>query len=321
MIDVQSCFVTSLVELTPGSSILAPDRSDPPLSGAAGQFFDGAELYAERYTAQEHFLSYIRRTLQGVDLGGDVRRILDVGAGAGNTTFPCLTLFPEAFVVATDISPQLLAILMRQAAERTDWVERLTCVCLDASTDHYREGAFDLAIGGAILHHLLDPQAVLTIIRRALRPGGVAVFFEPFENGNAILRLAYEEILEKATTRSLNPLVKTFLTALVRDLTVRAGSDKTAPFFPHLDDKWLFTRDYLVRAGQQAGFSSVEIKPPQFSANIFSLQTEINLRLGTGLAPTDMEAWAWDLLRRYDEFFSAEMLKELFFEAGIVFVR
>ena len=320
MIDVQSCFVTSLVELTAGSSIWVPEGASA-LPDSTGQFFEGAELYAERYTAHEHFLDYIRQTLHGVDLGGGVRRILDMGSGAGNTVFPSFSLFPEASVVATDISPRLLEILARKAGERAEWAERLACVCLDACADHYREGVFDLAIGGAILHHLLDPSAVLEIVRRALRPGGVAVFFEPFENGHAVLRLAYEEILEKAAARPLNPPARTLLTALVRDLAARTGSDKTDPCFPHLEDKWLFTREYLAKAARLAGFSSIEIKPRHLPGRIFSLQTEINLHLGAGLAPGAMEDWAWDVLRRYDELFSVEMRQELFFEAGVVFVR
>jgi len=52
-------------------------------------------------------------------------------------------------------------------------------------------------MGGAILHHLLNPEKAIKGAYRALKKGGYAIFFEPFENGNSILELAYSEILEK----------------------------------------------------------------------------------------------------------------------------
>ena len=48
-------------------------------------------------------------------------------------------------------------------------------------------GVADLAVGAAILHHILDPAKVLASCHRALKPGGWAIFFEPFEAGNTIV--------------------------------------------------------------------------------------------------------------------------------------
>ena len=37
--------------------------------------------------------------------------------------------------------------------------------------------------------------------------------------------------------------------------------DKADPRFLKLDDKWLFTRDYFIQAGKNAGFSETIILP------------------------------------------------------------
>jgi len=87
-------------------------------------------------------------------------RILDLGCGDGALTTELVARGAE--VVAVDASPDMIA-----AARAHD---------LDAHIADGQElgfnGEFDAVFSNAALHWMTDPDAVLTGVRRALRPGG-----------------------------------------------------------------------------------------------------------------------------------------------------
>lgn len=298
--------------------------------GITDQFLRDARTYHERYSAVPYFRALIETATRGC-LAAAPSLLLDIGSGSGNSVLPCLELFPGARVVATDLSESLLAILRDHVASDPATRARLALVCADATRLDFVEGSVDLVVGAAILHHLIDPAACVRQACRALRPRGIAVFFEPFENGNAILRLCYEQILARGGAEDaspedrLAPEVGTCLRMLVEDFRVRAGTDKTAPIFQHIDDKWLFTRSYFEGLAASLGGVSVEIEPLNPSDEPFVLQTETNFRLALGLsaedAATALPAWAWDIVRGFDAAFSRELKRDLPIEASIIFTR
>jgi len=298
--------------------------------GITDQFLANATTYHQRYSAVPYFASLIGQATKG-RLATQPSLILDIGSGSGNSVLPCLELFPDAQIIATDLSDSLLAILRDHVAMDQSARKRLALVCVDATRANFAEGSVDLVIGAAILHHLIEPDACVRQACRALRPGGTAVFFEPFENGNAILRLAYEHILARndearaSDTEWLAPDISTCLRMLVEDYRFRAGVDKSAPIFQQIDDKWLFTRSYFEALAATLGYVSVEIEPLNPSDEPFRLQTRTNLRLALGL-PEDavvnaLPSWAWNILQDFDAAFSRELKRDLPIEARIVFTR
>jgi ubiquinone/menaquinone biosynthesis C-methylase UbiE len=297
--------------------------------GITGQFLEQAGTYHERYTNVLYFRRLIEQATRG-RLAAEPLLILDIGSGSGNSVLPCLELFQRANIVATDLSENLLAILRDHVAADMAARARLTLVCIDATQADLIEGSVDLVIGAAILHHLIDPFACVRQACRALKPGGIAVFFEPFENGNAILRLAYEQILKREGTepfppeQRLAPEVCNCLRMLIDDLRIRAGTDKSAPIFQRIDDKWLFTRSYFEMLAAELDVSVV-IEPLNQSDTPFYLQTQTYLRLALGLSPDDaiqaLPIWAWNVLRAIDATFSPELKRDLPIEARVVFTR
>lgn len=297
--------------------------------GITDQFLQKAETYHERYAAFPYFRVLIERATRG-RLKAEPSLILDIGSGSGNSVLPCLELFRHADIIATDLSENLLAILRDHVASDEAVRARLNLVCIDATRANLVEGSVDLVIGAAILHHLIDPSACVRQACRALKPGGIAVFFEPFENGNAILRLAYEQILGRdkepdlPPDQRLAPAVSNCLRMLIEDFRVRAGTDKSAPAFEHLDDKWLFTRSYFENLASSLGVA-VEIAPLNPSETPFLLQTQTYLRLALGLSPEDallaLPMWASDILRSFDAAFSPELKRDLPIEASVIFTR
>ena len=140
--------------------------------------------------------------------------------------------------------------------------------------NHFRPARFDVVTGVSILHHLIDPSAAIKAAFKALKPDGVAVFFDPFE-GYGMLDLAFNLILDRATRehRPLGGEAAEFMRAMIRDFNARRGR------FLHMDDKWLFTRDYFERAADEAGFASMSILPHGNHASYFKDTAEVLFRL------------------------------------------
>ena len=287
--------------------------------GITAQFLENAETYHARYGHSAHFLRLFQDAL-GV-LGRAFpsgMAILDIGTGAGtNTIEPCLQLFADCRIVATDLSPNLLRLLHDYTVSH-GLQHRVACVCTDAMSDYFRPRSFDLVVGAAILHHLQDPNRALDSVYRALRPGGTAVFFEPFE-GVAGVRLMFEMILDRARRDDLplEPALAQFLSAMILDYATRAGTDRSAPHFRHMDDKWLFTRDWMERAARRAGFTEVTIVPHAHHETLFLDFTTVLLRLG-GLEPDAMPGWGLDMIRMADRCFSPDLKRDLSLEATVV---
>jgi SAM-dependent methyltransferase len=179
---------------------------------------------------------------------------------------------------------------------------------------------FDVVVGASILHHLIDPVKAITAARRALKPGGIAIFFEPFE-GFGLLRAAFELIVAHAEKESvpLDTRLLKLLMALILDYATRTGNDKTPEMFRYMDDKWLFTRSYFERAASIAGFSAVSCLALHNPDRLFHGLTVSLLRVGAGLAETDMPEWAWNFIDIFDRCLSADMKRDIIMEGAIVF--
>ncbi len=295
--------------------------------GITKQFLQEAWVYHERYSATPYFRWLIEQATKG-RLAREPSIVLDIGSGSGNSVLPLLDLFPKARVVATDLSENLLAILRDHLGADSEKRSRVSLVCLDATSADYVEGAVDLVVGAAVLHHLLDPAECVRRACHALSPNGTAIFFEPFEAGNAILRLAYERILARNADGSIVPLsgaATHTLRALIQDYVVRAGSDKSAPIFRDLDDKWLFTHAFFKGVIAPLGGYDLEIEPINLSDDCFTRQTLTNLRLSLGLSEEAvmraLPEWAWNILRETDAAISDELKKDLPIEARITISR
>jgi SAM-dependent methyltransferase len=286
------------------------------------QFRAGAGDWAARYGDTSYFrwllgtaFDRIRPGLAAAEL-----TVLDVGSGSGNTLFPLLELCPRARVVASDLSPEML-LLIRRGIAGTALERRCALLQLNAEEIDFAPGSFDLVVGGAILHHLFAPGRAIASAARALKPGGAAIFFEPFEAGNMILRAAYQEILDDKRARKIERGAAGLLARLIADFDVRKGLDKSAPLYQRIDDKWLFTRAWFERLAAEHGFSRCRIDPILSHDGLFARQTETYLRLGIGRPREALPAWAWDRLRAFDGYFSPELKDELIIEGTIILER
>jgi SAM-dependent methyltransferase len=109
--------------------------------------------------------------------------VLDFGCGHGMASV--VLARRGARVTAFDLSPGYVAEARRRAqANRVS----LDLVVSDGHRLPFADASFDRVWGNAVLHHL-DLSRAATDLRRVLRPGGVAVFCEPWGD-NPLLGLA-----------------------------------------------------------------------------------------------------------------------------------
>jgi ubiquinone/menaquinone biosynthesis C-methylase UbiE len=92
-----------------------------------------------------------------------------VGAGTGNLTGKLLTI--GYHVTATDISPEMCAILKKRYASYMP--EKLAVFNAPIEALGFGEGEFDLITSYSVLHHLPDYEATLRTLCRYLKRGGV----------------------------------------------------------------------------------------------------------------------------------------------------
>jgi SAM-dependent methyltransferase len=115
------------------------------------------------------------------DLPGE--RVLDYGCGHGMAAV--VLARAGAGVTAFDLSPGYVAeARLRLAANGVAG----TCVVADGEALPFPDHSFDAVWGNAVLHHL-DLAKAGRELRRVLKPGGVAVFCEPW-GGNPLLAFA-----------------------------------------------------------------------------------------------------------------------------------
>lgn len=299
--------------------ILTPESSlGVAKVGVTAQFLEGAEDYHKAYFDVGYWRFLLDNALGAAHGLGEPHTIIDIGSGSGNSVIPLADRFPDATIIATDISPQLLVILRDFISKHSDRPERFVLVCADASAANYREGVADLAVGAAILHHILEPALVIASCYRALRHGGWAIFFEPFEAGNAILNLTYRWILARASSAERASAGMHFLERMVNDFTIRQRP-RNDPIFRELDDKWMFTRSYFERIKAEQGWAELIVYALNVGEAPLRNQATVHLRLGAGLQSTALPDWAWALIDQADREMSADLKREWMQEGAVLF--
>ena len=125
------------------------------------------------------FLDEVTSTLAGIaaDQGLDVRRILDVGSGAGVATCRLAERFGQATVVAADGSAEMLGNVAARA-ERLGLKDRVETRRIELPDGIGELGQADLVWMSMVLHHVGDEAAALRALRGRLEAGGLLALVE-----------------------------------------------------------------------------------------------------------------------------------------------
>ena len=138
---------------------------------------------------------------------------------------------------------------------------RVKTYCFDLHRRFFRPESFDLVIGAAILHHLLDPRAALVNVAASIKPGGKIILVEPLEAGSLVLTAMYAGVLRiQGELGQGDGDLARLMKALRLDIQCRLGPPAAKPWTATLDDKWVFDEPYLVELARQLGI--VESRHP-----------------------------------------------------------
>jgi SAM-dependent methyltransferase len=108
------------------------------------------------------------------DLGG--KQVCEVGCGYG--VISCYLAQQGAYVSGFDVSETNVFIAER-AARINRVADRVSMQVMQGESMTFASESFDLVFGNAVLHHL-DIASAAREFYRVLKPGGVAIFREPF---------------------------------------------------------------------------------------------------------------------------------------------
>lgn len=171
----------------------------------------------------------------------------------------------------------------------------------------------------------MDPRAAVISALKAVKPGGAALFFEPFEYGCTILKIIHNMLLRESSMRSkvsqLTPEATDFLITLNNDYIFRSGVSAGAKEITSLlDDKWLFSKVFFENIAKELDLNELII----YSNHIDSMDTlfedymKQNLWLGKGWGDEALPNWAWEVVREVDKSITNEMKMDFLIEGTII---
>lgn len=294
------------------------DSSWTPM-GVTGQFLENAETYHARYNYNERWKHFMGQALGLADIKTDAKlKVLDIGSGSGGTVFAAADLLGSSIIYASDISPQLLKILVSIEEKVPQLKDRIEAYCFDLHKDFFADEIFDLIVGGSILHHMLDPKAALTNAAKWLRPGGKVILFEPLEIGGHIMASIYLTLLAELESEADPTLINHFK-AICHDYEARFGVPRVKPWTSFLDDKWLFHPSYLKEMGAEIGLKFQLIAPIYVNLRtMFKDSIRITLDCA-GLNDVPTPDKMWSIIEKFDLGVSDEIKKQYTSEGIIIF--
>jgi SAM-dependent methyltransferase len=289
----------------------------------ASQFIEDAETYHQRNFDRLDFLDLIDRclALAGIDRQQPLM-VQDIGSGGGSSVFAACRLLPRAQLFATDISPRLLGLLSKFAETRDELRGRVQPFCFDLHRRFFRAETFDLVLGAAILHHLIDPRAALAHVVESLRPGGRMIFIEPLEAGSLVLAMLYARVLEVLSDLGEdNGKLARLMRAWRLDIQCRLGPPVVTPRTALLDDKWVFDVPYLFGLARQLELAKVDVHPAQHElANVFEGAFR-SMLADSGNAALPIPGPVVDAVREFDRSIAPDLKRRVCPTGIIVFTK
>jgi ubiquinone/menaquinone biosynthesis C-methylase UbiE len=284
--------------------------------GVNAEFLEDAEAYYVKHQGFDYWKALFAGAFQRLGITSAPLTV-EYGCGFGNSTLPLLDLLPETRIIASDISPNLLAIAKRLVNAR-NMQDRCLLAAMDAQKPYLKENVADLVVGSAILHHLSEPQLLIHSAVRVLKPKKCAIFFEPFELGYALIRMLMLDIHAEAKRRKEESVVTQWFGEYAGELNLQIARDRL-PNWRALDDKWVYPRSVLQKIADDCDAElitySLEGGAGKFRNQITYVMT--NFR---PFKTTELPDWAWAMIDRLDnDIFSPASMDDIIVSGAVIF--
>lgn len=161
-------------------------------------FSEGVRKDADKYYAI-HKISF-NQLLEKMFVFCRDKKVLEYGCGPGSQSFLLAKYAQE--VTAIDISDYAITEAQKKAAQ--EHYENLKFLEMNAEVLDFPDNSFDMVYGNAIIHHL-DLSVAFSEIKRVLKPGGKAFFYEPL--GHNFLINFYRKLTPRMRTIDEKPLL------------------------------------------------------------------------------------------------------------------
>jgi len=260
-------------------------RDDPKRANVLYHDWE-AGSYDEKWSISydERCVTYARDRF--VTIAGDrywpYRHALEIGSGTG---FFLLNLMQAGVAErgsVTDISPSMVEVALRNARNLGLPVDGRVA---DAETIPYEDGAFDLVVGHAVLHHIPDVERALREALRVLRPGGRLVFAgEPTRYGDFVARR-----LSRATWWATTRVTRLPALSAWRRPQRELDESSQAAALEAVVDLHTFRPAELRRMAIAAGAVEVEVRTEELTAAWFGWP----VRTFECAVPAGKLGWEW----------------------------
>ncbi|MFO0980911.1 MAG: methyltransferase domain-containing protein [Planctomycetota bacterium] len=207
---------------------MSQDDGGQSTSPSTGYLHGYSKEEQDRLLRQAEFLEF--SVYEHLDLGA-VQHLLEVGCGVGAQTRILLRRFPHLHITAVDgVATQIeaaRATLMSAIA-----AGRVELLVSRAEELPFPEGSFDGAFLCWLLEHVGEPLAILSEVRRALRPGGTILctevqnatfFLDPYSPATQQYWLAFND-------HQWNLHGDPFVGAKLGNLLIQAGYQQVQTF-------------------------------------------------------------------------------------------
>lgn len=235
----------------------------PPGAGSTLDNIDYDAVYMVDSGASDHLYRQCRKYL-GELLPKETTSFLEIGAGTGLFTLAYLSDARPAHALITDVSAKMLDNCRKRLQTRhVDAHTDLSYALWDGTTRCFRERSFDVIAGFSVLHHVLDYQGLLAILRDTLTDDGRAVFLEPSFGFHRAMIGFMTEVMQAMPVG--DPAWTTGdrrrLSWWIGENCINAKFRGDQLALEMREDKHMFDGDGLRRAAAEAGYGGCRVIP------------------------------------------------------------
>lgn len=163
-------------------------------------YLHAEEGYDEQYGIVENDFSY------GNGLGNLLESwncdfsapALEIGCGTGVLSLGMCQKNRFPLFIASDASPSFLKIVKKKLKKTGNYTDKVRIAVIDGDALAMApKQSFSLIVLKATLHHIIDPEQFIKKTSELLVPNGMLVFHEPFWEGNVLLGMMAQTLMDR----------------------------------------------------------------------------------------------------------------------------